>query len=408
MVIAALCVAFAYVGMGLLGPEASSEPRADAGRSVPYPLRLFLRLVGLIAWTWIVVQAVAGGENGDADVASLFLWTYGWVGLPVLCALVGPAWSWLDPFSTLFDLCAWPIRRLPIGKVAAQPFPARLGAWPAVAMFAILVWLELVAHLVAGHRLGLVVIGYTCLTLVGMAQYGKDAWRTHGEVFSVWFGLLGRLAPIELVGSPDDGRVRRRPFGYGLTHGAWSPDLVTLAAIAVAAILYDGASQAAPLLGLFGNLGTVAATALLAAFLLGFAAIVLGIARRAGLPAVGAGLVPVAVGTLVAHFGQAFALDAQRIILVVSDPLQAFANLLGTAAFVPGIAWLPMTAAWTLQMGAVVAGCVYGAWTGRLASQWSIGPLTSRIQGQGALASFMVLLSAAMVWSLGQNLVFAG
>jgi hypothetical protein len=408
MVITALCVAFAYVAVGLVGPDTEQDLRSSMDRTVPYPVRLLLRLIGLIAWTWIVVQAVAGGANGDADVASLLLWTYGWVGLPVLCALLGPAWAWLDPFSTLFDLCAWALRHLPIGRVAAQPYPAQLGAWPAVALMAALVWLELVDHLVAGHGLGLLVLGYTCLTLVGMAQYGKDGWRSRGEVFSVWFGLLGRMAPYQLAGPPEEGRLRRRPYGYGLTHGSWSTDLVALAGIAIASILYDGASQTRPFLDLFGNFGTVAETALLASFLVAFVSLVLAVARRAGLAPVGAALVPVAIATLVAHFGQAFALDAQRIVVVVSDPLQVFSNLLGTAGFAPGIAWLPSSAAWALQMGTIVVGYVFGAWTGHAAAHWRAGPVTSRIPGQGGLAAFMVLLSAATIWSLGQNLVFAG
>ena len=45
------------------------------------------------------------------------------------------------------------------------------------------------------RELGIVLAGYTLISLVGMAWYGKHRWRTHGEVFSVWFGLLGRLAP---------------------------------------------------------------------------------------------------------------------------------------------------------------------------------------------------------------------
>ena len=40
------------------------------------------------------------------DVSSLFLWVYGWVGLAIVCAIIGPAWQFLDPFSTLHDLAA--------------------------------------------------------------------------------------------------------------------------------------------------------------------------------------------------------------------------------------------------------------------------------------------------------------
>ena len=53
--------------------------------------------------------------------------------------------------------------------------------------------------------------GYTALTLAMMAQFGRDEWRSQGDVFSVWFRLLGKLAAYRLV--DEDGRVVRRPFG---------------------------------------------------------------------------------------------------------------------------------------------------------------------------------------------------
>ncbi|MGI8929638.1 MAG: hypothetical protein ACR2H0_09295 [Candidatus Limnocylindrales bacterium] len=52
-----------------------------------------------------------------------------------------------------------------------------------------------------------------------MSYFGRQAWRRHAEIFSVWFGILGRLAPIALVGEPEDGLVRRRSFGSGLLAG---------------------------------------------------------------------------------------------------------------------------------------------------------------------------------------------
>ena len=55
--------------------------------------------------SWIVAQGIAGG-NGTGDVTTLFLWVYGWVGIAVVSALIGPIWHWLDPFATLHDIAA--------------------------------------------------------------------------------------------------------------------------------------------------------------------------------------------------------------------------------------------------------------------------------------------------------------
>ena len=56
-------------------------------------------------------RASSAGPS-DADVSSLFLWVYGWVGVALVSIFIGPAWHFLDPFSTLHDLGAAIVRRL--------------------------------------------------------------------------------------------------------------------------------------------------------------------------------------------------------------------------------------------------------------------------------------------------------
>ena len=48
----------------------------------------------------------------------------------------------------------------------------------AVGLFTFFVWLELVLD---SADMGLVVVGYTIVTLAGMAQFGKDEWRRRGD-----------------------------------------------------------------------------------------------------------------------------------------------------------------------------------------------------------------------------------
>jgi hypothetical protein len=114
----AVALSFAFVAF----TESSSRDRAStappSSRQVPGWLRAGLKAIGLVGWLWIVAQTIAGGAS-DADVASLFLWTYGWVGIAAVCALVGPLWAWIDPFSTLYDLLAGAARRLGVALADA-------------------------------------------------------------------------------------------------------------------------------------------------------------------------------------------------------------------------------------------------------------------------------------------------
>lgn len=401
---AATAVGLSFAFLALTDAGLPPAPQAVRLITVPRWARAALRGLGLLAWLWIVAQAVVGGVS-DADVASLFLWTYGWVGLAIVSALIGPLWTWIDPFSTIHDLIAWTARRMGVSGWRPTRYPARLGMWPAVIGLAFFVWLELVAEILGGRVLGIVLVGYTLFTLAGMAQFGRDAWRSHAETFSVWFATLGRLAPLALDGSPERGRLRRRSFGSGLAESDWDTPRLVLVILATGGILYDGLSQTQPSFALFGVPSVLFGTGILIGFMGLLCAVVLGVTRLIGARAMGAGLLPVACGYLIAHYLTLLLIDGQRVVVVLSDPLQQGWDLFETAFYEPSIEWLPTSFIWAIQLGAVVGGHVVGAWAGHAAVQRH--PSVHGRWGQLPLAVMMIGLTTATLWSLGQAIVFA-
>jgi hypothetical protein len=427
--------AAAVVGLSfvfVLARDVRAAP-APPTRPVPVPraAQLALRAVGLIGWGWIVVQGVAGGTS-DASVASLFLWVYGWVGVAVISALGFPIWEWLDPFTALFDIGRAVLRRLGVHGWTPSGVPVRARGWPAVVGFGFFVWLELVVVPGTG-ALTLVLVLYTLLTLGLMAQTGREAWRANGETFSVWFRALNRLAPYGLAenGSRiNPNSVVRRPFATGLLDAAWPTPRIVLIGLAVASIIFDGLSQTTAFASVFGAPGFIAKTVLLAAFLALVVGAALVVARTVSNGAIGAGLLPIAVGYLIAHYLTYLLIDGQRIVIAVSDPLQTGADLLGTAFYQVQTGWLPPGLVWTLQLAAVVGGHMVGAWAGHVTAQreWSA---LARSNGRGKeprdmrhrkiheparsardlrfrevpLALVMVALSVLTLWSLGQSIV---
>ena len=399
---ATVALSFAFV----ISRDVRAAPAGvgGAGFLPPAIIRRGLRAIGLIGWLWIIVQGIAGGSS-EGDVATLFLWVYGWVGLAILSAVVGPVWHFVDPFSTLHDLGAAVLRRLGIAGWDPADYPASLGRWPATIGFAAFVWIELV--LPAGPAtLFVVLLGYTALTLAMMAQFGRDEWRSQGETFTVWFRLLGRLAPFARV--DEDGRVRRRSFGSGLLEPGWTWADVTLVAFGVGSILFDGLAQTQIFFELFGTPGILEKSVLL----LGFLGILVGAAatvvRAVGLAATGAGLLPIAVGYLVAHYLTYLLVDGQRILVAISDPFQRGWDLFGTAFHEPNGAFLPPGLVWTAQFTAVVGGHMLGAWGGHIVAA-ATAPAGSTPAGlrlrQVPLAVVMVGLTTLTLWSLGQAIV---
>ena len=402
----AVALSFVFV---LVRDLRAATPRDDSPpRTVPAFLRIPLRLVGLLAWAWIMAQGIAGGES-DAEVSRLFAWVYGWVGVALISAFVFPIWTWLDPFSTLHDIGARALRAAGIEGIAPATYPAALGRWPAVVGFGAVVWLELVAYGASSRTLALVIAGYTVFTLAMMAQYGHRTWSEHGEVFGVWFRLLGRLAPFAPVRGGDGRQVRRRDFASGLMEGGWALPDVVLVGLATGAILFDGLSQTQIWDSVFGLPATLPQTMLLVGFMGLIIGAALVVARMVGVPATGAGLLPISVGYLLAHYFTYLLVDGQRILIAISDPLQQGKDYFGTAFFEPTADWLAPGLVWTLQLAAVVGGHMIGAWAGHVVAAGtgrSVGtiPVREVRLRQVPLAVVMVALTTLTLWSLGQAL----
>lgn len=407
----------------------ATTPGSGRTIAVPVAVRLLLRALGLVAWGWIVLQGVVGGSSAGA-VAPLFLLVYGWVGLAAVSPLVGPIWRWLDPFATLHDIGAWILRTARIPAWEPAELPPVLRGWPAAIGMFVVIWLELVQGAVSSV-LFVTLVAYTAFTLAMMAQFGRDTWRAHGETFSVWFAILGRLAPFALVPitqegegaekratiATDDTRVRSRPFASGLLDSRWTNPEVVIVAFGVGSILYDGLSQTRPFFYIFGSPMLVAETLILSGFLGLIAGAALGVARAVSPGAIGAGLVPIAVGYLIAHYLSYLLVDGQWIMVAISDPLQQGDDLFGTAFYLPDSSFLSPGLTWTIQLAAVVGGHMVGAWAGHVvAARDAERPTVTDGPGEAVpagrrpdvrlrevpLALVMVGLTSITLWSLGQ------
>jgi hypothetical protein len=406
----------------------------DTGHVVAVPgwLRMALRAIGLTGWGWIMAQGIAGGSS-DGAVAPLFLWIYGWVGIALITALLFPVWEWLDPFATLHDIGAWVLRRVGVQGWAPSELPDGARLWPAVIGFAFFVWLELVA-VPGAQTLTIVLAGYTILSLALMAQFGRDTWRAGGETFTVWFRTLSRLAPYGVTPSTDEEAdpdavderaVLRRPFASGLIDATWELPRIVLVALGTASIIFDGLSQTVAFASVFGAPALGPKTFILLAFLGLVVAAALAVAGLVSPGAIGAGLLPISVGYLVAHYLTYLLIDGQRILIAVSDPLQRGQDLFGTAFFEPSPNFLPAGLVWTVQLAAVVGGHMLGAWAGHVRAQLDIDEQTAiareardmrhrRVKGvarpdvrvrEVPLAVMMVALTTLTLWSLGQAIV---
>ncbi len=183
---------------------------------------------------------------------------------------------------------------------------------------------------------------------------------------------------------------------------------MTLVALGVGSILFDGLSQTQVFFDLVGAPGLGEKTVLLVGFLGVIVAAAALVARTVGVSAAGAGLLPIAVGYLIAHYLTYLLIDGQRIVVALSDPLQRGWDLFGTAFHEPSGDCLPPGLVWTVQLAAVVGGHMLGAWGGHVVAA-AEAPRGLDARGlrlrQVPLAVVMVALTTLTLWSLGQAIV---
>jgi hypothetical protein len=382
------------------GPDYATTPVSATLSTV---LRILLRVGGVVWWYGAIVVGFVVADI--SPLPAVLLWIGIWVALPMVAAVAGNPWPSMSPFRTTYAALEWIARRLGAERLdAGVHYPPWLARWPAVALLAVGMWCELilpgsdVATTVAG-----LLVGYTVLSLVGVALFGPVAWLRNGELFEVLLGWFGRIGPVarrsvdrelcagcaeacnadrcidcpECATVADDGerRAELRTWFVGLTEPAppgWSD--AAFIVLVLAGVTYDGLSETAfggvllealltPILGALGPTSlafllaeTATLAIVVATFILAFSgalALTRTLARGATMrPAAYAStLLPIAAGYLIAHYLTLVIRGAIWLPALIADPLMSLA---------PDIGWIPVGAIWYLSVAAIVGGHIAG------------------------------------------------
>ena len=367
-----------FVALGALWQEPVLE-RAAAGRPLSAAwqrvllspaLRIVLGTASAAIFLVVAAAALVGDEHVLENIAPTFVFVVFWVGLVPFVILFGNLWSVLSPFRAIADAAAWTAPRLGI-HWRPEPYPERLGRWPAVVLLLAFVSLELVYENPSDPRaLALAIYLYAAITWLGMLAFGRRAWLEGGEAFNVYFGLLGRIAPFGVV----DGRVVRRAPLSGLTTVPIVPGTLAFVAVMLGSVGFDSVSRtsfwldlqaeaggeaARTALGLAGLIGTILVVAL--AYLAAVTAARALTGHRGQLAdAFVTSLVPIALVYVIAHYFSLTILQGQYLVPLVSDPLGRGWDLIGTASFQPNLGLLTPNTVWYVQVAALVVGHVAG------------------------------------------------
>lgn len=421
-----------------------------------------MRVVSVALFVLVISTGLIGDQTPTLNLAPTVVWVIWWVGFSLFVALVGNPWALVNPLKIIFEWTDGLVRRLGVheGLEGDAPYPVRWGVWPALALFFVFVWVELVFPGSATPRnIAFLILLYSSVTWAGMSLFGKETWLRNGEAFSVFFDVLARFSPTEVRvtgggackerdacetegeaedcvncyacfvrAAPGERELNLRPPVVGLLRpGGASAGRLAFVVFMLASVTYDGL-MATPLwvggmfflqsvtgsfgvLGslFYGTLGLVAVPLVFFGLYAGFVKVcqVMGggayFRRLAG--AFAYTLVPIALAYQAAHYYTLLILEGQNLFALASDPFGWGWNLFGTGGYEVDVNVVGAALVWYSQVGLIVAGHVVAVYLAHAVALREAQSPKLALRSQLPMVALMVLYTVTSLWVLSQPVV---
>jgi len=379
-------------------------------------------------------MGAVGTPDPFKNIAPTFVWVVWWVGMAFISTLGGNLWDLINPWRILFDWTG----RVVGGFRTARPYPPWLGHWPAVALFLIFVWMELIWEGAEKPAMlaGLICV-YSLITWTGMVVFGRDTWLRHAEAFTVAFGVLSRFAPTQgesgrwWMRLPAVGLLDNRPAGISL---------VCFTLLLLTSVTFDGILETPAWAGFLdwiaeskalrpmlltlqsGGVDLIAAikTAALLTLPMIFIAVYLAFSRLMA-AAAGKGsrdpgftgmsgyfvlsLVPIAIAYHLAHYLSYLLIAGQNIIPQASDPLGWGWDLMGTTAYSIDIGIINAKFVWYVSVTAIITGHVLAVVIAHVMALRVFKDSRAALRSQIPMLLLMVAYTMVGLWILSQPIV---
>ena len=467
---AAGAVALSFVVFGLfIGErgEARGYPRLNLLRfglfRATLASRVFvsgLRVASVGLFVLVILTGLLGDQTPVLNLAPTVVWVIWWVGFSLFVALAGNLWALVNPLMVLFEWADGLAGRLGVdeGLESEAPYPASWDVWPALVLFFVFVWVELVFPGSATPRnIAFFILLYASVTWAGMSLFGKETWLRKGEAFSVFFGILARFAPTEVRvrggktckecdacgpggedcvncygcfvrAAPDKRELNLRPPAVRLLRSdKTSAGLLAFVVFMLASVTYDGL-MATPLwvsgmfflqsltgsfgvLGslFYGTLGLVVVPLVFFGLYAGFVKLCQamggGTSFRGLAGAFAYSLVPIALAYQAAHYYTLLITEGQNLFALASDLFGRGWNLFGTAGYEVDVNVVGAAFVWYSQVALIVAGHVVAVYLAHAVALRKAQSPKLALRSQLPMLALMVLYTVTSLWVLPQPTV---
>ncbi len=463
----AVAVALSFVVAAVFlraGANHARYPRYNLLRLAPVrwvassPFTATLKTLSVVLTLYVIVGALIGNERAALNPAPAAIYVAFWVGLSFFTALFGNLWALVNPWKAAWGFLERAFEALAPGSRLSlhRRYPARIGPWPAVLVFAGFAILETVAADTAGPRaLGWILVLYTAYNFVGMYVYGREVWLRNAEGFTVVYGFMARFSVTEVRSSTSrcrrctsDGRCSSgesdcvdcyecyartapaqrqfnlRPPCVGLNRlGVVTLTVVVHVILLLSTVSFDGLSATPEWLvftgqfllqspqygGYIANL--IGALGLPVVFGLLFALTCAAMAALSGQTEPDPGqllrrftfsLLPIALAYHFAHFLGFLLINGQRFIVLASDPFGWGWDLFGTADAIINIGILSPVFIWYFSILAIVVGHIAGVYLAHVQATRIYPTRRGALLSQLPMLVLMVCYTCASLWIISR------
>ena len=463
----AVAVALSFVVAAVFlraGATHARYPRYNLLRLAPVrwvassPFTATLKTLSVVLTLYVIVGALIGNERAALNPAPAAIYVAFWVGLSFFTALFGNLWALVNPWKAAWGFLERAFEALAPGSRLSlhRRYPARIGPWPAVLVFAGFAILETVAADTTGPRaLGWILVLYTAYNFVGMYVYGREVWLRNAEGFTVVYGFMARFSVTEVRSSTSrcrrctsDGRCSSgesdcvdcyecyartapaqrqfnlRPPCVGLNRlGVVTLTVVVYVILLLSTVSFDGLSATPEWLvftgqfllqspqygGYIANL--IGALGLPVVFGLLFALTCAAIAALSGQTEPDPGqllrrftfsLLPIALAYHFAHFLGFLLINGQRFIVLASDPFGWGWDLFGTADAIINIGILSPVFIWYFSILAIVVGHIAGVYLAHVQATRIYPTRRGALLSQLPMLVLMVCYTCASLWIISR------
>ena len=341
----------------------------------------WLSFLSLTVLFILILIGFKGNSDPMQNLLPLTTWVVWWIGLTMATAIFGNLWNFISPWPALEKLISF-FPGIYLSSKSGVLSLGKLAYWPAVILFFLYAWLELVhPSPMDPDTLARIIFIYLIITASAMLIFGSKQWLNTCEPFTVFFRMVAWLSPIYLKSAKVENNTGSSRISIRMPcSGLLRSELLPLSGIAfvllvLSTVSFDGLSRTFWWLSLNGinPLEFPGKTVMVLPNTLGLCATFFVFATAYYLTHVIScflnhhskpsgsfiySLIPIAFGYHFAHYLPAFLVDIQYALIALSDPFSLGWNLFGTSGWTVSASFLShfdsIVMIWFLQISAIV------------------------------------------------------